>query len=235
MTGSAALHADLSDCRAAAAEAYRLTCRTGFNAPGFCVINLGRDIDSVAFRRFMLSLKSGMAAIHEARTGQSLTWLSAQRFDQQQTTRPHQDGGPDECFLMLGYEPTAVASRLEIFDYSRCAFDLGITPKDFMAQYNPMFEEGFEILQPYASPVPCFDSRDYRILCINNSSAEFSEAKPAWQGVLHTATMLTPDDSESRVIDYTLIAPAPVGTPDGLDQAALEEFAVTSEVGRWSY
>src|SRR5688500_9602851 len=102
------------DVQSIAADIYNRTCRTDFDAPGFCVVNAGHRIDSVAFRRLMGDLKRTMAEIHESKTGNTLIYLSAARFDQQQTTRPHLDGGPDECFLMLGYDPSDVDAELEI-------------------------------------------------------------------------------------------------------------------------
>jgi len=46
----------------------------------------------------MVDLKRAMARVHESVTGNTLIYLSAARFDQQTTTKPHLDGGPDECF-----------------------------------------------------------------------------------------------------------------------------------------
>lgn len=209
-------HASL-DVASAAAELYRRTCRVGFDEPGFCVLNAGQDMDSVAFRQLMVDLKFAMAAIHESKTGNTLACLSAGRFDQQQSTRPHLDGGPDECFLMLGYEPSPIESEIDIFDYTKCAFDLGLSPDEFMARHNPMFRAGHDILLPYATRIPCFSKDDYRIVCINNSSAPYSESQPAWQGTLHTATILMPDESERRVVNSTMIASVPAGTPDKID------------------
>lgn len=223
------------EARSIAAGIYRRACRVNFDAPGCCVLNLGRNIDSVGFRRLMVELKHEMAAIHEATTGNTLAYLSAARFDQQETTRPHLDGGPDECLLMLGYEPSAIPSALEIFDYARCAFDRGLSPDKFMAQHNPMFKAGYEILRPYSTVVPCFDRADYRIVCINNSCAAYSEAQPAWQGTLHKATIPAPDQSERRVINSTMIASVPVRTPDAIDDGELNDFVLTSVVRRKSY
>ena len=121
------------DAQSLAANIYDRTCRTDFDAPGFCVVNAGHSVDSVAFRQLMVDLKRTMAAIHESKTGSTFVYLSAARFDQQETTRPHLDGGPDECFLMLGYEPSEVDAELEISDYAKCAFDLGLTPKEFLS------------------------------------------------------------------------------------------------------
>lgn len=226
------LRRESSDGESLAAELYRRTCRVDFDQPGVCVVELGPAIDSVGCRRLMVDLKRAMARIHEATTGRTLVYLSATRFDQQETTRPHLDGGPEECLLMLGYEPTAIESELEIFDYARCAFDHGLSPQEFMASHNPMFGAGQEILRPYAMRVPCFSRTKHRIVCINNSSAAWSESEPAWQGVLHTATIPAPDESDRRIVDSTMIAPAPVGTPDAVDDGALDDFVTTSVVRR---
>ncbi|WFM72814.1 hypothetical protein [Halomonas sp. CKK8] len=220
------------DLRSIAADLYRRTCRVNFDMPGFCVLNLGRDIDSVTFRHVMVDLKRDMAAIHEAATGNMLAYLSAARFDQQESTRPHLDGGPDECFLMLGYEPCAIDSDIEIFDYAKCAFDHDLSPNEFMARYNPMFKPGHDILRPYATRVPCFSNTDYQILCINNSCAPYSESQPAWQGTLHAATITSPDESARRIINSTMIVSVPAGTSDFIDDGQLNDFLTTSVVRR---
>ena len=183
----------------------------------------------------MVDLKRAMARIQESRTDSALIYLSAARFDQQETTRPHLDGGPDECFLMLGYEPSDVDSELEISDYAKCAFDLGLSPNEFMAKHNPMFQSGYELLRPYSTRIPCFSRNDFQIACVNNSSAPFSQDQPMWQGTLHTATILSPDESARRVINSTMIALAPKGTPDTISESKQKEFVTTSTVRRRGY
>ena len=223
------------DVQSVAADIYQRACRTNFDAPGFCVLNAGNSIDSVACRQLMVDLKRAMAAIHESVTGNTLIYLSAARFDQQTTTKPHLDGGPDECFLMLGYEPSTVDAELEISDYAKCAFDLGLSPKEFMAKHNPMFHSGYEMLRPYSTRIPCFSKTDYQIICINNSSAAFARNQPTWQGTLHTATILTPDESKRRVVNSTMIASAATGTPDTITESQQQEFINTSIVRRRGY
>ncbi|WP_204138909.1 hypothetical protein [Halomicronema sp. CCY15110] len=215
-----------------ALDIYDRTCRTGFDAPGFCLVNIAEAMDSGAFRQLMVDLKTAMATIHAGKTERTLIYLSAGRFDQQETTRPHLDGGPDECFLMLGYEPSEVDAQLEIFDYAKCAFDIDLTPKAFMAQHNPMFQPGYELLRPYSMRLPCFDRSAYQIICINNSSAPFSVNEPKWQGTLHTATILTPGSSRRRVINSTMIAPAPISTPDRISESQPQDFLTTATVRR---
>lgn len=209
------------DARAIAVEIDRRTCRVGFDAPGFCVVNLGRDTDPFGLRQFMMDLKREMAVIHESATGNTLAHVSAGRFDQQETTRLHLDGGPDECLLMLGYEPSLVDSEIEIADYTKCAFDLGLSPGQFMSEYNPMFRRGDDFLRPYVTRVPCFSPVEYQIVCINNSCAPYSQTRPAWQGVLHAATIPVPYDLGCRVVNSRMIASAPAGTPDAVDVGQL--------------
>ncbi len=225
---SICLRPSILDVPAIAKAVHDRTCRTGLNAPGFCVVNVGDCMDAVAFRQLMVDLKREMAEVQASDTGSALVYLSAMRFDQQQTTRPHLDGGPDECLLMLGYEPSAVDSELEIADYAKCAFDLGLSPKAFMAKHNPMFRAGHELLRPYSTRIPCFARTEYRIVCINNSSAPLDRDRPRWQGTLHTARILTPDESKRRVLNSTLIARAPAGTPDKVSESEQLGFINTS-------
>lgn len=220
------------DVSAMAADIYRRTCRVDFDSPGFCVLSLGDQLDSQILRQIMVDLKRDMASIHESKTDKSLVYLSAGRFDQQETTRPHLDGGPQECLLMLGYEPSAIDSKLEIYDYAKCAFDHKLSPRKFMAKYNPMFTTDYDILRPYCTPVPCFCKSEYQIICINNSCASYSESQPAWQGNLHKATILTPDESKRRVVNSMMIASLPAGTPDAINDEALNRFITASVVRR---
>jgi hypothetical protein len=212
------------DARSIAAHVDRRTCRFDFDAPGVCVINLGRESGSIHLRRLMVAIKRELARIHETATGNTLAYLTADRFEQQETTRLHLDGGPDECLLMLGYEPSPIDSVMEVADYSRCAFDLGLSPAEFMAKHNPMFSEGHDLLRPYTTRLPRCAASDYRIVCINNSCAPWSESAPAWQGVLHGASVPEPDERASRVVNSTMIASVPAGTADTIDAAALEAF-----------
>jgi hypothetical protein len=214
---------------------YDLSCRTNFDAPGFCVVHPDAVADAVSLRRLMVDLKSAMDAIHASRTGGRLSYLSASSFDQKLTTKPHLDGGPDECLLMLGYEPTNVRSRIEILDYARCAFGLGLTPKTFMARHNPLFGDGCRLLEPYRIQIPCFPSADYKILCVNNSSAPYSADHSTWQGVLHAAVIEAANEADERILNSTMIAAVPPDGDHGLSRAEQLAFIHGSAgvVGEW--
>jgi hypothetical protein len=222
-----------SDLSTLASTVYSRVCRIDLSVPGFCLVNLGSSITSVDFRRLMVDLKMELSAIHERTRKRSLILLSAIRVDQQHSTKLHLDGGPEESLLMLGYEPSEIASEIAIADYARNAADLGISPKEFMDQHNPMFHSGQEMLRPYISPVPCFSSDAFQILIVNNSSAEFDSQ--SWQGTLHAATIPAPDDSGRRIINSMMIASALTGSPEVVTAPALRDFVHTSSVRRGGY
>ena len=66
------------------------------------------------------------------------------RSELQETTRPHFAGVPESFFLMLGYEPSQVASEYELSDYSPCAHGMGMTPAEFLQQ-NPILHDGRDL------------------------------------------------------------------------------------------
>jgi hypothetical protein len=222
-----------TNLRVLATVVYDRVCRTNFDAPGFCLVDVGATVSSETLRRLMVALVDEMRQIHEQKAGRDLVAISAARFDQQVTTKLHRDGGPDECFLVLGYERSGVEATLAIADYSRCAYELGLTPAEFLDQHNPMFGAGEELLAPYTTPVACFTSASNEILLINNSAAPLSEE--SWQGVLHTATILNPDDSRRRVVNSMMVASPAAGATEVLSTEQLKDFVQTQLVRRHGY
>jgi hypothetical protein len=180
---------------------FQQTCRVGFRAAGFSLLSLGPDWGSRPLRRLMLDVLEELSNLCQSRQGKPLHALSMSRFNQQATTKPHRDGGPAESLLLLGYEPTPVESQLRLADYSLCARDLGLTPAEFLDRHNPMFHSGASLLADYTTHVTEFNSRQYQILLINNSSADYDEIHPRWQGVLHQATIPLPQEDALRVVN----------------------------------
>jgi hypothetical protein len=218
-----------------AGAVYDRVCRDRFDSPGFCLIDVGPSASSRSLRQAMVSLKDGLQHIHQARTGKDLLFVSAGRFDQQVSTKFHRDGGDDEAFLMLGYEPSTIESQIAIADYTKCAFDLGLTPSAFLDRFNPMFNAGEAQLRPYITTVDAFSNQRYQILLINNSIACFSADAVAWQGVLHTATIQNPSSSSRRVVNSTMVASVPLGSDKSLSREQIAEFLATSLVRRRGY
>ena len=217
--------------QAVAERAYERAWRFDFTAPGFCLLDAGQGVDSHTLRAWMLNLKRLLSEISPRRTGRPVLFRSMARFDQQETTKLHLDGAPDQSMLMLGYEPSQVQSRLFLGDYTRAAYDLGITPQQFLQDYNPMFKKGEEVLAPYVTELPQPKPGHARILLINNSSLPFTEARTNPLGVMHKAIIVTPDELKRRIVNSTMLV------TEGEDIAVekQEEFVATDRISQKNY
>ena len=215
-----------------AEASYWSVFRTDFTQPGFALINLGQGCSSEKQRQLMVDLKSEFSRLESRHRGRELVYQSLTRFDQQVTTKPHRDGGPDESILMLGYEPSSIQSRLEMSDYSKCAHDLGMTPAQFLDQFNPMFPGGQERLVGYATPIEGFDNTSFQIVIINNSLNPLGDGLV---GVLHTATIINPNTDLSRIINSTMIACVPQGHGGCISVDEQNDFVTTAAIRRPVY
>lgn len=179
--------------------------RTHFQEPGFGLVSLEWAISSRDLRRFLIDLKQDLSRCYQQATGRFLAYRSLSRFDQQATTRFHLDGAPDESYLMLGYEPSEVACDVWAADYALAAYERGIAPTAYLTQYNPMHAQSEEQLFPYATQLKAFDPCYAQVLLLNNSCLPYSENGGGFQGVMHKATILTPQPDKSRIINSTLL------------------------------
>lgn len=218
--------------RITAEAVYHRVFRTDFSEPGFALIDLGPDCGSERQRQLMVDLKNEFSRLEGMHRGRGLVYQSLTRFDQQVTTKPHRDGGPDESILMLGYEPSLIESRLEMSDYSKCAHDLGMTPAEFLDRFNPMFSTGRDRLATYTTPIDQFDNRSFQIVIINNSMEPFGAGLV---GVLHTATIINPNPDLRRVINSTMLAVVPQGKGEELAVVEQKDFLTTAVVRRPNY
>jgi len=146
--------------------------------------------------------------------GLRFTYLSLGRFDQQVTTRFHLDGAPPASLLMLGYEPSRVASRLFLADYSRAAFDLGISPAAFLQDYNLMYCKGAEALHGYITEVNPPVAGHATILLVKNSLLPLNAAGTNPLGVMHKAEIEAPDATQQRIVNSILLTAGEASTPD---------------------
>jgi hypothetical protein len=211
---------------------FRLAWRCDFTAPGFCVLNLDPGVDSHALRALMVALKKRLSEIAARETGRKLVYASMARFDQQETTKFHRDGAPDESLLMLGYEPSNVRSRLFLADYSRAAFDAAITPGKFLQDFNPMYRPGEELLARYTTELPQPEDGHSRILLINNSSLPYTSDRKNSLGVLHKAEILNPDASERRIVNSTMLF---AGEVDEVGSEQQQEVVTTEKISQKVY
>jgi hypothetical protein len=216
---------------AVAEQVFGLVWRFDFDAPGFCLLDAGPGMDSHALRLAMLTLKERMSDFCFRHTSRKLLFRSMARFDQQETTKFHLDGAPEQSMLMLGYEQSRVHSRLFLADYTRAAFDLGITPQQFLQDYNPMYRRGEELLAHYVTELPQPEPGHARILFINNSSVPFTKARTNPLGVMHKAVIVTPDAAEQRIVNSTMLV------TEGEEIAAdkQEEFVSTDQISQKIY
>ena len=209
-----------TDLDALAARVAPDVFRTELSAPGYTLLDLGIDLTPRDFRALLVGLAEALAREYQRRHGEALSFHSVSRFDQQAPTRPHRDGGPDASVLVLGYEPTEVISRVALMDYSRAAFDRGLSPAGFLDCCNPAFGGDAELLRPYTVEVTAFDPARYQILVVNNSQLPHEERRRGMLGLLHHAVIESPRPDRSRWIDSLLL-----GVMDaGLSAQQLREF-----------
>lgn len=217
---------------AQAETVFDLVWRFDFTAPGFAVLDIGPGVDSHTLRSWMVDLKRRLSEISVSRGRGQFAYKSMARFDQQETTKFHLDGAPDQSMLMLGYEPSEVESRLFLADYTRTAFDLGITPQQFLSDFNPMYKKGEELLARYVTELPQPARGRSRILLVNNSSLPFTEERKNSLGVMHKAIIVTPDDTERRIVNSTMLA---VGEGNEIGEEQQRNFVTTDKISQKVY
>lgn len=183
---------------------YSLICRRDFEQPGFALLDFGSDFSSIALRDCMIRLKQGLSAVHRELSGRHISAVWLGRFDQQVTTKFHLDGGPDASILVLGYEPTTVTSRLRLADYSKVAAQQKLSPQEFLELFNPMFPTGESKLEGEIKTLELVNNRHFQVILINNSRQSLVET-PGWQGVLHQATMISPQPGVARIVNSLLL------------------------------
>lgn len=202
--------------------------RTDFAAPSYALLDLGTGLSPHDFRATLVGLGEALARQYRQRHGAELLFHSVSRFDQQAQTRPHRDGGPDASLLILGYEPTEVPSRVSLMDYSRAAFDRGITPAELLDCCNPAFGGNAEPLRPYTVDLTSFNPAHHQILVVNNSQIPYEERQRGMLGLLHHAVIEAPRPDRSRWIDSLLLGVMDVGlTPEQLRAFVEEAKAAT--------
>ena len=204
--------------------------RNTLDEPGFAVILFESPITSQELRRFMVDLKRRLCDRILTYSNRPLAYQSMGRFDQQATTKFHLDGSPDEAYLMLGYEPTPVESRIAIADYSRAAHDRGISPKSLLLNFNPMRQPDDSSLESYVTLLPQIQPDQSHVLLINNSSCPLSNGDWSPQGVMHRAVIPMPIPRASRIVNSTMIIPVDSMDEELVDESGQEEFVSTSVI-----
>jgi hypothetical protein len=213
---------DAESLAAAADRVFAQVFRRDFTAPGFALVSLGREAGSADLRCFMVALKEALNDRYRALTGRRLGYALMGRYNQQTTTRFHIDGSPDEAYLMLGYEPTAVISELSAADFTRAAHDWGVTPKLLLTERNPMYRDHERQIAPYATRLEAFDPAASQVVLLNNSSLAYDGT--TFLGVMHKAVIPEPRPEQDRVINSTLIVTLSDSEPEAISAEAQRTF-----------
>jgi hypothetical protein len=132
---------------------------------------------------------------------------------------------------MLGYEPSNVRSRIFLADYSRAAFEKGMTPRQYLNDFNPMFHDNETMLKNYITELPQPAMRSAWILLINNSSLPFAESRTNPLGVLHKAEILNPTNAERRIVNSAML----VFESEEISRMKQEEFIDTEAISTKDY
>ena len=189
---------------------YKLVCRYDFTQPGFALVRQTGVKSSIEQRQSISTLKQALSELYfedvASRSVEKLEWFNLNRFDQQNSTKPHRDGAPAESLLILGYEPSTVKSELSMADYSKLANDMGLSPNQFLETHNPMFDQSDELLETVTTKLTDFSPDYFQLLIVNNSSAPLDASKTYWQGVLHCAKVQKLEGAQ-RVINSTVVCP----------------------------
>jgi len=191
--------------------------RNNLVGQGYYLLDVG-IVDSKTLRQRMFEVKDKLSEFVP------FGFRSMARFDQQETTRYHQDGGPDLNILMLGYESSKVKSRLFIADHVCAANDIREIPPIKVTPEYIITEALFgrdELLDFYTSELPQPKEGHSYILLINNSKE---------LGVLHKA-IVEKNPSERRIINSIMLS---VGEDEvGIEQQ--QDFLTTDNISEKSY
>ena len=175
--------------------------RKNFDTPGFAVITFTGKMDSKSLRNQMVYMKKALSGKCEKAFGYELDYYWLGRFNQQTTTKYHRDNAPEDSFLMLGYEPSSIESKLYLADYSKLVQEKEIPINQYYELYNPIFTEGESLLKPYINEVGEFDKNAHKIVLINNSDL----SSQITFGVLHKAEIIRKDLTKDRVINSMML------------------------------
>ena len=184
-------------------EIYNEVLMHDLTEPGFYWLDAG-VIDSHELRRKMIEISKCFAGFDV---------YSMMRFNQQNTTKFHLDGGPVPNILVLGYEPSKVKSRLFLADHPCAANDLHVDPDTLVSK--AMFGKDEE-LKPYVTELPQPKEGHSYILFINND---------ATLGVMHKAE-IDKNPDEFRMVNSIMLASLDEGHPRYTEQD-LEEYVLT--------
>lgn len=209
------------------AALFRRVWRTTLHEPGWAVLAPAEPVNSFALRREMVRVLDALSA-EAVRAGlPPLVVERLGRFDQQVSTRFHRDGAAPASLLLLGYEPSRVASRFFVADAARAAEAVGMGVNAFLAANNPLTPAGEAALAGVITEV-CWPADRGALVIVNNSLFPDDEPRRPL-GLLHKGLIERPDPSAARVINS--IGAMPADEPGRRPLPASEVEAFVSRTG----
>ena len=208
---------------------YQAVFRNSTSQPGFYYQDLGKQLNSKAFRQRMIELKDGLSYISEQASNKKLNYQSIGRFNHQHSSRFHRDSAEPLSFLMLGYEPTQVESKVYIADYTKLIESQNISLEAYFEGdegINTAADE--KQLNPYVTELSPFSKDNYRLLLLNNSKS-FQEKT---FGVFHRGEISQKVDQEDRIINYMMLYLCDKEAEEQHSVEAISEFVNTDKVHR---
>lgn len=206
---------------------YEGVFRTSTLPLGYCFLDFGAIIDSRTLRQTMVDIKEGLSSLCKARLKQQLNYQSLGRFDHQHTSQFHRDTAPSHSFLMLGYEPTEVYSKVYVADYSRYLEDKHMPMLEyFEGDLDQNTANHSEDLEPYVTEIKPFYKKHFRLLILNNSKA--FDVKT--YGVFHRGKIPHKHEIQHRIINYMMLNLCELGTDENYRPEDVMDFLNTEAV-----
>lgn len=208
---------------------YDAVFRESTNQPGYYFIDFGAIIDSETFRERMVSLKDGLSEICEFRSNKQLSPQVMGRFNHQHSSRFHRDTAVENSFLMLGYEPTRVDSKVYVADYTKYMECQNISLETyFKGDQEVNTVDNDQVLRPYISEVTPFPKSNYRLLLLNNSKS-FEEKT---FGVFHRAEVSQELKEEDRLLHYMMLNLREKRIGTAAEEKAILDFINSDKINR---
>lgn len=207
---------------------YSSVFRKSYEEYGFIIISFEQEMNSRLLRKYMVELKKELSKRCQKEFKEELDYYWLGRFNQQNTTKYHRDNAPKDSYLMLGYEPTKIGSRLFFGDYHQLVTKHNIPIDKYYELHNPIFKDGEDLLIPYINEVKDFDKSTYKIVLLNNSDLGSNKTF----GVLHKAEIINQDLTQPRVINSIMLYLKPLNEPSLKSEEEEISFLETEEISK---
>ncbi|BBM82982.1 hypothetical protein [Candidatus Uabimicrobium amorphum] len=181
-------------------EIFALVFRCDFSTPGFCIIDLGKEIDAKQLKKAMMEIKKNFNDLYYHRFGKYLYYLSMDRTSRQFTTKFHLEATMDqESILMLGYEPSVIKSALHVGDYSKYIYDHQLDAQTSMKNLLQIFGQN-PCAENYITKLN-IQHQHFQIIVLNNSFFPEKVDGRHMLGVMHKGVVPHPLKEETRIIN----------------------------------